>query len=31
MKKFDVKKLKQWFKKFKNPKQEIKSLPCDKV
>ena len=27
----NVKKLKQWFKKFKNPKQEIKSLPGDKV
>ena len=27
----NAKKLKQWFKKFKNPKQEIKSLPGDKV
>lgn len=27
----NVNKLKQWFKKFKNPKQEIKSLPGDKV
>ena len=27
----NVNKLKQWFKKIKNPKQEIKSLPGDKV